>query len=40
MGIIVPNMNDFKADYVRAQAENEITVKHHHRYDILIVAVD
>jgi hypothetical protein len=39
-GIIVPNMTDFYADYIRSRAENEITVEHHYRYDIFTVAVD
>jgi hypothetical protein len=36
-GIIVPNMTGSYADYVRGA---EITVEHHYRYDIFMVAVD
>ncbi|KAJ1269938.1 hypothetical protein BS78_06G016400 [Paspalum vaginatum] len=39
-GIIVPNMEDFYADFIRSRAPNETTVEHHYRYDIFIVAVD
>ncbi|KAJ1260982.1 hypothetical protein BS78_10G273300 [Paspalum vaginatum] len=38
--IIVPNMADFYADYIRSRAGDEITVEHHYRYDIFTVAVD
>jgi hypothetical protein len=36
-GIKVPNMTDSYADYVRGA---EVTVEHHYRYDIFMVAVD
>ncbi|KAG2653273.1 hypothetical protein PVAP13_1NG442119 [Panicum virgatum] len=39
-GIILPNMADFCADYIRSRAKNEITVEHHYRCDIFTVAVD
>jgi hypothetical protein len=38
--IIVPNMTELYADYIRSRAENEITVEHHYRYDIFTSAVD
>ncbi|KAJ1273220.1 hypothetical protein BS78_06G262800 [Paspalum vaginatum] len=39
-GIIVPNMEDFYADFIRSRAPNETTIEHHYRYDIFIIAVD
>lgn len=39
-GSRVPNMTEFYADYIRSRGDNEITVEHHYRYDIFMVAVD
>uniref|UniRef100_A0A0A9GHJ6 Uncharacterized protein n=1 Tax=Arundo donax TaxID=35708 RepID=A0A0A9GHJ6_ARUDO len=38
--IIVPDMKDFYADFIRSRAADETTVEHHYRYDIFTVAVD
>jgi hypothetical protein len=39
-GIIVPNLEDFYADFIRSRSANETTVEHHYRYDIFTVAID
>jgi hypothetical protein len=38
--IVVPNMTELYANYIRSPTENEIIVGHHYRYDIFTSAVD
>lgn len=39
--IVVSDMNEFYADFIRSHAKERLTVEHHYRYDIIFnVAVD
>lgn len=38
--IVVSDMNEFYADFIRSHAKERLTVEHHYRYDIFNVAVD